>query len=236
MTVREHVRVDLSATLTRRGWLSRTPPDFQQAVLTQCIAQQRSAGDPLYYSGDEVGGMFGVVSGTIEMASIHSNDDAYFLHLGQAGTWFGEASVLTGTPRVVSASARTDCVVAYLSLTAITSIVTREPKFWRHLGVLAVEHNAMAISGGADLMLRDVERRCIAVLLRVSGCRFREPGSDEHPEAVMSQEELASMANLSRKSVGDILRKYELLGHIELGYRTIVVKAPNALRAVVLGS
>lgn len=235
MTVRENVRVDLGATLTQVGWLSRTPVDFQQAVLAQCIAQQRSAGDPLYYTGDEVGGIFGIVSGTVEIASIHSNEDAYFVHLAQAGTWIGEASVLTGVTRRISAAARTDCIVAYLPLAAITAIVTRHPEYWRYVGMLAVEHNNLATSGGADLMLRDVERRCLAVLLRVSGCRFRTPGSDDHPEAVISQEELAAMANLSRKSVGDILRKHEQLGHIELGYRTITVKAPNALRAIVMG-
>mgnify|MGYP003450938299 FL=1 len=234
MTVREYVRVDLAATLTRRGWLSRTPPDFQQAVLEQCVAQRRSAGDPLYYSGDAVGGMFGVVSGTVEIASEHSNDDAYFVHLAQSGTWIGEASVLTGTPRAISAAARTDCVLAFLSLAAINAIVTRHPEYWRQVGILAVEHNSLATSGGADLMLRDVERRCLAVLLRLGGCRFSVSDSSQHPEAVVTQEEIAAMANLSRKSVGDILRKHEQNGHIELGYRTIRILAAGTLRAIVM--
>ena len=233
MTVRELVRGDMGATLSRRGWLSRTPSDFQQAVLEHCVVQRRSAGEPLYYSGDEIGGMFGVIDGTVEIASGFGNPDAYIVHLAQAGFWIGEGSILIGKPRMITAAARTDATLAYLPLVALRGMVIATPEYWRYLGQLSVEHNNLSTSGAADLMIRDVDRRCIAVLLRLAGCRFRINDGDARPEVVVSQEELAAMANLSRKSVGDVLRPLEQAGVIELGYRSIRINLPHKLREIL---
>ncbi len=87
----------------------------------------------------------------------------------------------------------------------------------------------------ADLLIRDSERRCAAVLLRLGGRRFAGPEDTEPVEVSIMQSELAGAANLSRNSVGTMLQRLKARGLIELGYRGMTIRAPAALRAFVDG-
>jgi transcription initiation factor IIE alpha subunit len=49
----------------------------------------------------------------------------------------------------------------------------------------------------------------------------------------MTQDELAGMANLSRQTIGPILRALAEEGHITANYRSITLKDPFALRVIV---
>jgi CRP/FNR family cyclic AMP-dependent transcriptional regulator len=85
----------------------------------------------------------------------------------------------------------------------------------------------------ADLLIRDSERRCAAVLLRLGGRRFAGPDDEEPVEVPVMQDELAGAANLSRNSVGTMLQRLKGRGLVEPGYRGIAIRAPKALRAFV---
>ena len=91
----------------------------------------------------------------------------------------------------------------------------------------------IAIGAAADLLIRDHERRCIAVLLRLSGARYEESAPVEGLSAEVSQAELAAMAHLSRNAAGAVLRRLADRRLIELGYRAIAVRSPDRLRAMV---
>lgn len=224
---------EAAATLRQRGWLSRTPADFREVMLARCTILKLNAGEPVYYSGDEVGGIFGVIAGTVEIASRFGNPDAYVVHLAQSGFWMGEAALLAGATRFITAAARTDTALAFVPLSELRALVAANPEHWRYFGMLSLEHNNLATSAAADLLIRNVEHRCIAVLLRISGSRLRGPDNPADPVAVVTQEELAAMANLSRNAVGEVLRKLAERNMIELGYRAIYIKSPEALRVVV---
>ncbi len=81
-----------------------------------------------------------------------------------------------------------------------------------------------------DLLIRDPARRTIAVLLRLAG--RREPGAANSPVDIdTSQEDLATMSNLSRNAVGKILRRLEAEHVVRIGYRQITLLSPQALHA-----
>lgn len=233
MTLREVDGIDPVAILTSRGWLSRRPPSFRDAVLAQAVEQRRAAGEPLFHSGDEAGGLFGVIRGVIEIATRYSGNDVHIVHLGQAGSWFGIAPTIIGAARRLGIVARTDLRAAYVAPAAINAIAAAQPDNWRHLAALTIENSDLAVGAAADLMIRDVERRCLAVLLRVSDCRYADPAAGDIAVAPLSQEELAAMANLSRNAVGTVLRAHAAAGSITLGYRSMQIHAPARLRAIV---
>ena len=56
----------------------------------------------------------------------------------------------------------------------------------------------------SDLLIRDHERRCIAVLLRLSGARYEESAPVEGLSAEVSQAELAAMAHLSLSTPAEL--------------------------------
>jgi len=227
------VAEEFAAALSERGWLSRTPADFRIAVISASQTVHRAAGQQIYFVGDDLGGMFGVCSGAIEIATPLGNPDANVVHLGQPGLWIGAGPALTGAPRRISISARTDVVLAHLSLAAIQRMVGNRPEWWRHIGALAIENMQTAIGAAADLLIRDNQRRCIAVLLRLCGARYEDPVSESSLTTPVSQEELASMTHLSRNAVGAVVRRLAAQHLIELRYRAIHLCAPDTLRGMV---
>lgn len=218
----------------RRGWFSRAPIDFQQAFFPICRLRRFTAGEALYVAGDEPGGIFGICSGSVAISVPLDTSEMHFVHLCQPGAWFGEGSLLTNQPRPISAMARTDVTVAYAPLGALLALLNRNPEWWQIFGGLSVESSLFIIGSADDLMIRDNERRCIAIILRICGCRFENTDSDGSVTARISHEELASMANLARNTVGEILHRLSEQGHVELGYRTVKVRNSDVLRAMVV--
>jgi hypothetical protein len=68
----------------RKGWLSQTPASFQRAVLDRCLLERFETGTPIYSIGDEPGGMYGIVSGSLAI-SVTSGDGALHCPFCDAG-------------------------------------------------------------------------------------------------------------------------------------------------------
>jgi CRP/FNR family transcriptional regulator, cyclic AMP receptor protein len=225
--------MEFGRSFLRRGWLSRTESEFQQAFLQICRLRRFKAREMLYTAGDEPGGIFGIVHGSVAVSIPLVTSEMHFVHLFQPGTWFGEGSIVTGDPRRVSAVARTDVTVAYAPIGSLQTLFSRNPEWWRMIGRLSIDLNDFMTASGDDLMIREPERRCVATILRVCGCRFEDPDADVMVTASISHEELGNMANLARNTVGEILHRLSAEGLVELGYRTFSVRDGSTLRAMV---
>jgi CRP-like cAMP-binding protein len=215
------------------GWLSLTPPPFQRAVLDRCQLQSFKAGQSIYMLGDPTGGMFGLVSGGLAISVAPGERGPYFAHLAKPGTWFGEAAAMTRQPRRVGLTATRDAEMLHLPLSKIDEIVAGDSSAWRLIALVTLGHLEMAIGACDDLMLRDHEKRCIATLLRLAGCRYESPAHVSPTEINLRQEEIAALANVARNTAGLILKGLEARGHIEQSYRRIRILAPTNLRAML---
>jgi CRP-like cAMP-binding protein len=214
----------------RRGWLSLTPRSFQRDVLDRCFLLRYEAGEPIYMVGDPPGGMFGLVSGGLSVSIAPEERGPYFAHFAQPGTWFGEAAAITGQARRVGLSATRDAELLHLPLQEIQEIVGKNPQAWRLFALITIGHLDMAIGASDDLMIRDHVKRCIAILLRLGGCRRDSPSDGAPVEIDISQEEIAILSNVARTTAGAVLRKLEAQGCLEQSYRRIRILAPDALR------
>jgi CRP/FNR family transcriptional regulator, cyclic AMP receptor protein len=213
-----------------RGWLRRTPASFQRAVLDRCLLEQCKSGTLIYSIGDEPGGMFGIVSGSLAISMAPRELGPYTAHFALPGSWFGEAAAFTRQPRMIGLIATRDTELLHLPLQAIDEIVRCDPSAWRLFGLLTIEHLDNAIGGSDDLMIRDHLKRFVAVLLRMGNCRIVSPRKRRPIEIDISHEDLANMANVARTTAGAILRELEADGHLALSYRRISILAPDALR------
>jgi CRP-like cAMP-binding protein len=220
----------------RRGWLSLTPASFQRDVLNRCFLVRFEAGESIYVVGDPPGGMFGLVSGGVSVSIAPGERGPYFAHFAQPGTWMGEAAAITGQPRRVGLSATREAELLHLPLQEIHEIVDRNPEAWRLFALITIGHLDMAIGASDDLMIRDHVKRCLAVLLRLGGCRQASPADRSPIEVDVSQEEMAVLSNVARTTAGAVLRKLEATGYLEQSYRRIRILAPDALRGMLQGS
>lgn len=212
------------------GWLSHVPEEFREVFLGSCLCRGMKAGQAITHGGEETGGVFGIVSGSAGVFSAIGSSEGPLIHIAAAGFWFGLFPVVNGHPRIISVTTRTPCVVAQMPKDVLQSILERTPEMWRWLNLLSLEGAALAVQALADLHISDSERRCVAVLLRIAGCR--ESG-DGPAIADLTQDDLAALSNLSRPTVSVIVRSLADRGFVSTGYRAIEIHAPRQLRRLV---
>ncbi len=215
------------------GWLSLTPASFQAAVLDRCRLQSFKTGQSIYMVGDPPGGMFGLVTGGVGISIAPGERGPYFAHLARPGTWFGEAAAILRQPRRVGLTATRDAELLYLPIEKIDEIVAKDSNAWRLFALVTVGHLEMAIGACDDLMLRDHVKRCVATVLRLGGCRNFSLPDTSPAEIDVRQDEIATLANVTRTTAGSVIRKLEAEGLIDKSYRRIRILAPDTLRAML---
>ena len=222
------------ALLRDRGWLSGTPAEFQRAILLRLNWQSLEAGAPIQEGGEEVGELVGLARGVVEIRPILGRADTPIVHFAHPVFWFGYVPIVVpGGPRRLAATAKTPLWLGRVPQAAVRTLLAQRPEWWRELTRLSIIYGDVAQNVAADLLIRDSERRCAAVLLRLGGRRF--PGSeDEQPvEIPVTQDELAGAANLSRNSISTMLQRLKGRRLVEPGYRTMTICSAKALRAFV---
>jgi CRP/FNR family transcriptional regulator, cyclic AMP receptor protein len=219
--------------LSRRGWLSQTPAAFQRAIIERCTLRPVARGQPVFVAGDDEADIFCIVRGHLDFLSRFSVSDGHVVHITHPGFWFGFAPLLTGTPRVFTVIARTDAVLAQVRAKHLSGLLKARPEWWHHMAVGIAEYANIAANAACDLMIPENERRVAAVLLRLCDCRFPPPSGGSPQEIPLTQAELAAMSNVSRNTLGTILRGLQDAGLISIGYGKIRPLQPERLRALV---
>jgi CRP/FNR family transcriptional regulator, cyclic AMP receptor protein len=219
--------------LSSCGWLSGAPADFRQALLARCRWHNLQAGETIQAGGEEAGELIGLAQGVIEMRTILGRADTPIMHIAHPVFWIGFGPIIFGQPRRVAASAKTRVKLARITHSAARSILAERPEWWLYFNQHALIYGDIVVNIAADLLIRDSERRCAATLLRMSGRRFPGPEGSKPVSIPLRQDELAGAANLSRNSVGILLKRLEARGLIETTYGAIKVLAPAALRAFI---
>lgn len=213
-------------------WLQICSADFREALLDRAIIRRSPAGARLFHAGDEGGGMFGIATGTVEIALHLPHPDASIVHLAHGGFWAGHRPLL-GRPRGIGVVARTDVVWALVPQHQVQAMLEERPGWWRFIARLADDSAETAISIVADLTRQDSRQRAIAALLRLAGCRYRDPPQGSSVELRLSQSELAAIAVMSRNTLNSIMRDLVEARLIAVGYRSVLLRDPARLRAVL---
>jgi CRP/FNR family transcriptional regulator, cyclic AMP receptor protein len=211
-------------------WFSGLPSPMRQRLLENAVWQNLEPRQALTHGGDTSGGIVGLAEGTALLVPAIGLPDAGPIHLLHAPVWFGLMPLSKSRPRAVAAVAQLPCQVARVSQNAMVSMLNSNPSWWQHVNDLSLTNFMTAIQAAADLHIADSKRRLCAVLLRVA--ERRHEGNDP-VEITISQHDLATMANMSRQTIAHILRRLASTGLVSWNYRSITVRNPRGLRALV---
>ena len=220
--------------LSRGAWLRGTPVEFRNAILSLCRWEHLEAGALIQTGSNEDGEMSGLASGIIELRSVVGRADMPIMHFARPVFWLNFTRIiLRHRSNRIEATAKTTVWLARVPQAAVRELLKDRPEWWQYFLQPALFYGDIALDIAADLIIRDSERRCAAVLLRLSGSHLVDSEDPEAAEAAVTQDELAGAANLSRTSIRRMLGRLAARGLIEQGYRGIVVRSPAALRAFV---
>ncbi len=222
--------------LFANSWISASPPEFRTALLGRAVWRQQDRGDIIARAGDTAADIFGLATGTMSFTTDKGPADNRLTHIMHPGDWFGVVPILNGGGRSGEIAMRTSGLLARIPGPAIEAMMAETPRWWREIGRLSVLFAQIAAGAAADLMIADNRQRCAATLLRLAGVRHRDrigDGDGTPVVAELGQDELGAVANLSRNSVNRILRDFDTLGLVQVGYRTITLPDAARLRALI---
>lgn len=212
--------------LLSRGWLTTQSADFSSALLEVSHIREFQAGQTLFFEGDEMDGLDGVVSGSVGVYSSPTENPPVLFHIAGPGEWGGGRPLLAKeNTRISSPVARNHVTAAHVSKESLQILEAEFPDLRLRLMTLASIYLDFFNVLYADNSDKEIGARTRAAIRRLLGERFL-PGCEfpgDPVEISVTQEEIAELAHLSRNAVGPILRKLEQAGAISLGYRKITV-------------
>jgi CRP/FNR family transcriptional regulator, cyclic AMP receptor protein len=206
--------------MTRTGWLSRQPADFQREVLGRSLLRRHPAGRILYDVDDDGSGVFGLVEGVLEVQL----PNGQLATVGSPGYWIGEAAAFRRAPRRAALVAKSEVWFYYLPLAEFETLIAN-PDHCRRFAHLTIEHLEDALRVIASLLPNDVVARVSGRLLSLSIAQTGAGG-----ELTVTQSDLASMCGLSRQSVNKALRRLIEQGAVSARYGKVTVVDPAKLR------
>jgi CRP-like cAMP-binding protein len=207
-----------------RGWLSTTPETFQDAVIARADLIRLDAKQSLYATGDDSGGLFGLVKGRLDVHLTTLGNDATLAFIGQPGIWIGDIAAVTGQKRILTVVACTECHILRLPRAELIRIVEQTPAAWFHIAEMLAQNFARAIEMIEYLRCPDHTRRIAALLLSLSGNRSPEP-------IRVSQVEMAEMTHIGRTNVQSALVDLAQRGLVRRAYASVEIVNIAALRS-----
>lgn len=206
------------------GWLAAMPVGFQNEILGRADIRRAEAGQPLYLLGEDARGLYGLTEGIVEVSIAGSLERSGLIYLARRGWWFGALEIFTTRPRRFHIQARTDCELLFVPAAQVRQICGLAPDYWEPFASLMCgNYEAMA---DAVAMMRDPspDRRVATALLIL----YRRQ-TETSPLIEATQPDIASIANVSLRSVASALARMENDGLVARGYGTVEILDPDRL-------
>jgi CRP-like cAMP-binding protein len=170
----------------------------------------------------------GIAEGSVMMACPHPVYGLLNVHLKSVGGWFGIAGLHFNVDRIFSAFARGPTRLVILHRAAYLQIRDSDSEFENALDTLQLIDFHLILRSGLDLLVRDSRLRLISRLMTISEIELTAPASMPI-QLPLTHDELATMCNLSRKTVQAYLDELEKQGLCKVGYRSLEITDPSAL-------
>jgi CRP/FNR family cyclic AMP-dependent transcriptional regulator len=213
--------------LAARGWFSQRSAETRARL--GAIAKLRSfaKNDRVYLAGDPPNGMFGLISGSLNISIPRADGEDYTLHRASEGFWVGDLALFSQGPRLVSIHAAEPTLMVQLPAHDLKRLVKEDPQFYADFYALTYENFRTAFQIMSNLAISPMDKRLAdRLLLEV------EARGDADGWISLSQTELASLTAISLPTLKRVIRRFALAGFIDHRYARIRVVDPEALRRI----
>lgn len=215
-------RAKAEQIVSSAGWLSRQPAAFRAEVLRRSTLLRFSPDEAVYRVGDDLGGIYGLVSGTVAIRMAPSTAMPLLVHYGVPGWWTGEGCFISRRPRRIEMRAVGEMWMLHLPLDAMDQMAAKMAEATLSFSNILMMNVEVLIRIIHDLQKPEAAKRIASVLQRAGWIGDRP--------IPISQIELGAMANASRKQVNAALQRFEQAGWVSHSYRSIKIIDADALR------
>jgi CRP-like cAMP-binding protein len=181
------------------------------------------ASESIYSQGDAGNAVFYIQSGSVELAVVSSaGKQAVIAHL-PAGSFFGEACMVTSQHRDCSASALEPSIVVCIEKAAMKALLDREPEFAYQFRAHLLARSIRMQADLVDHLFNSSEKRLARLLMLMAN--FGQESKHLSTIAKISQETLADMIGTTRSRVSFFLNRFRSLGYIDYNSDGMIIKS-----------
>lgn len=212
--------------VTQIAWVKGLPEAQAREAVAAARVRHYSAGSIVTMAGDDAC-LITILVGSVFFEAGYSAYD-----IGPSDWQIAPSNFLTGASlaagsSIMTITASSDIVVARWPGHFILDRDDHNPYFTHALSGILGAMASRAMQSAVDMHLPTAERRCAAIVLRLS----------ENTSALdVTRETLGQMANVSRSGSGSILLSFARAGIVELDYRKVIVRDRAALAAIREGT
>jgi len=216
-------------------WFTSMPRAQRDALVgaAELIHLRRGAmvfrqGDPVHAAG---GGFYGLVAGTIKISSLRQDGREAILAVLEPGNWFGEITLIDGSPRTHDATALEALDLLVVPPEAFAQQM-RDVVFANAVAAMLAARVRMLYGLTEDATLRSLRAR-VAHRLLVLARGDATQSVHLRRTLMLPQEALAMMLGVTRQTLSKELNALARDQLISLGYGRIELLSVDALQALV---
>jgi len=181
-------------------------------------------------AGDPPNGVFGLVSGSLNLSIPRADGENYTVHRAGTGFWFGDLALFSQGTRLVSIHAAEPTRVVHLPVRDLRKLVEEDARLYADFYALTYENFRTAFQIISNLAMSSADKRLADRLLLELDAR-----GDGDGWVSVSQSELAGLAAVSVPTLKRVTRRFADAGLIHHGYGRIQVLDREELRRVCRG-
>jgi CRP/FNR family transcriptional regulator, cyclic AMP receptor protein len=216
--------------LEKQGWFSQRSKETR-AVLSSIARLRSFAKDQaVYLAGDAPNGVFGLVSGSLNISFPRNDGENYVVHRAGSGFWAGDLALLSREPRLVSVHAAEPTVMVQLPASELRKLVRNEPRLYADFYALTYENFRTAFQIIANLAIASTEKRVADRLVLEVQTR-----GDADSWISLSQPELAKLLAISLPTLHRVMRRFAEAGLVQRSYARLQVIDRDALAQICKG-
>ena len=205
--------------LEERGWLADRTPDVRARLRGIAQVLTYRPGEPLFIVGESPRGVYGIARGALDISIPREDGQEIVVHRAQTGFWVGDLALFSSQPRLITATAATDTVAAFLPKPRLSKLLEQYPELILDFYMLSHRNVATTLQLMANLSIPGSEAR-IALRLLI----YDQRQTKDQDWIPLSQEKMAQVTALSLPTVQRTLRRLEEAGVVELGYGRLRIR------------
>jgi CRP/FNR family transcriptional regulator, cyclic AMP receptor protein len=214
--------------LGRQRWLHDHGADLVEPLLTHGRLVSFQPGTWTHAEGDEDTGLLIVIRGSVHILCKAPGERQVLLGPIRAGGAMGQTSRFGGGPRLVTVQCVENSLILLASDRALAQIATTRPQIWEAVAALAYQLTRDLVQLLAEAIALPPRQRIAARMVRLA----REEDEGGKPVLCLSQEVLAEMVGLTRKTVNGYFAEFERKGLIRRTYASTILLDPSGLRRI----
>jgi CRP/FNR family transcriptional regulator, cyclic AMP receptor protein len=216
--------------LEAQGWFSERSAKTRAALGSIAKLRSVAKGDRVYLAGDPANGVFGLVSGSLNLSIPRADGEDYTVHRAGTGFWFGDLALFSEGVRLVSIHAAQPTLLVQLPVRELRRLIDQDPRLYADFYALTYANFRTAFQIISNLAISSTEKRVADRLFLEATAR-----GDGDGWVPLSQSELANLTAVSLPTLKRILRRFAEAGLVEQQYARIQVLDRDALALLCRG-